>query len=104
MSAYLTMFLSQSSPSSDIGAAGPRIPSEELIGQLPPGLVARKARAYLSNVCTAAAARRLGVAAGLVHFAADQAAKLGILRSSQSTLHCRRICYSATSTTRWAVP
>ena len=52
--------------------AGTKIPAEELYGRQP------GPRAYLSNVCTAAAARKQGIAAMLVGAAAEYAASHAI--------------------------
>uniref|UniRef100_A0A1D2A021 N-acetyltransferase domain-containing protein n=3 Tax=Auxenochlorella protothecoides TaxID=3075 RepID=A0A1D2A021_AUXPR len=65
---------------------GLSLPSEDLVGQLPhdPGcgdaagrVAAARGRAYLSNVCVAAAARRRGVARALVAHALLEAAARG---------------------------
>jgi ribosomal protein S18 acetylase RimI-like enzyme len=58
---------------------GPKLPSEELIGSLPPsfGAAATK-RAYLSNVCTLQEVRRRGLAQRLVTGAAELAAERGV--------------------------
>lgn len=59
-------------------AAGARLPSEELAGKLPAGPAASHGRAYLSNVCTAPAARRQGIAAALIAAAAAHAGAAGV--------------------------
>ncbi|KXZ43502.1 hypothetical protein GPECTOR_88g445 [Gonium pectorale] len=58
----------------NVGAA---LPSEELIGRLPQA-DPRTRRAYLSNVCVAPAARRLGVARALLRAAEAAAAGKGV--------------------------
>lgn len=58
--------------------AGVRLPSEELAGTLPSGQAARHGRAYLSNVCTAPAARRQGIAAALIAAATLHARAAGV--------------------------
>lgn len=56
---------------------GLKLPSEELIGQQP-HQCQKKQRAYLSNVCTAKAAQRKGVAAQLIQAAEAEASKQGV--------------------------
>lgn len=57
---------------------GAVLPAEELVGRLPEGSGARDGRAYLSNVCVAAAVRRRGVASGLLTAAEELAAVRGV--------------------------
>lgn len=57
---------------------GPRLPGEELIGQLPKGPEAEFWRAYVSNVCVEPAARRRGVAAALLESAQQVARQWGV--------------------------
>ncbi|GIL53141.1 hypothetical protein Vafri_8812 [Volvox africanus] len=56
---------------------GHTLPSEELIGRNPQA-DPRRRRAYLSNVCVAPAARRLGVASALLRHAEDVARRSGV--------------------------
>ncbi|GIL83451.1 hypothetical protein Vretifemale_12028, partial [Volvox reticuliferus] len=56
---------------------GHSLPSEELIGRNPQ-VDPRRRRAYLSNVCVAPAARRLGVARALLRHVEGVARKLGV--------------------------
>ncbi|GJP60986.1 hypothetical protein CLOP_g18197 [Closterium sp. NIES-67] len=58
---------------------GLRLPGENLCGQYPSkGLRIESRRAYLSNVCVAPAARRLGVAYRLMQSAKDLAQSWGV--------------------------
>ncbi|KAG2435258.1 hypothetical protein HXX76_007336 [Chlamydomonas incerta] len=56
---------------------GHTLPSEELIGKQPKE-DPRHRRAYLSNVCVAPAARRLGVARALLRVAEEEARRKGV--------------------------
>lgn len=56
---------------------GLKLPSEELTGRLPEQN-AQVQRAYLSNVCTAKAAQRQGVAAALIESVTREARQQGI--------------------------
>ncbi|KAG2446725.1 hypothetical protein HYH02_008287 [Chlamydomonas schloesseri] len=56
---------------------GHTLPSEELIGKQPKE-DPRHRRAYLSNVCVAPAARRLGVARALLRLAEEEARRKGV--------------------------
>lgn len=56
---------------------GLKLPSEELIGHLPKQS-SRLQRAYLSNVCTATARQRQGIAAEMIQAAAEDAIKQGV--------------------------
>ncbi|GLI59793.1 hypothetical protein VaNZ11_001757 [Volvox africanus] len=56
---------------------GHTLPSEELIGRNPQA-DPRRRRAYLSNVCVAPAARRLGIASALLRHAEDVARGSGV--------------------------
>ncbi|DBA81861.1 TPA: hypothetical protein ACH3X1_007580 [Trebouxia sp. C0004] len=58
---------------------GLKLPSEELIGHLPKQC-SRVQRAYLSNVCTAKAIQRQGVAAKIIQVATEDAIKQGVER------------------------
>ncbi|DBA76696.1 TPA: hypothetical protein ACH3X2_008730 [Trebouxia sp. C0005] len=58
---------------------GLKLPSEELIGHLP-RQSSRLQRAYLSNVCSAKAFQRQGVAAKMIQVAAEDAIKQGVER------------------------
>eukprot|EP00892_Ulva_mutabilis_P008701 jgi/Ulvmu1/6202/UM028_0058.1 len=58
---------------------GMNLPAEELIGQLPKEDATTK-RAYLSNICVAEGARRLGVAKALIKCALVVAQKMGVLQ------------------------
>ena len=58
---------------------GAKLPAEELVGRLPSGGGADgRLRAYLSNVCVLAAARRQGIATALVQEACELAAARGV--------------------------
>ncbi|KAL0051343.1 hypothetical protein WJX82_005932 [Trebouxia sp. C0006] len=56
---------------------GLKLPSEELLGHLPKQSSGLQ-RAYLSNVCTAKALQRQGVAAKMIQVAAEDAIKQGV--------------------------
>eukprot|EP00873_Tetraselmis_striata_P006665 jgi/Tetstr1/426929/TSEL_017142.t1 len=57
---------------------GPRLPAEELAGTRPEQRDPGPRRAYLSNICTAAPMRRLGVAAALIEHACAVARQQGV--------------------------
>ncbi|KAK9829368.1 hypothetical protein WJX72_005439 [[Myrmecia] bisecta] len=57
---------------------GPKLPAEALVGQHPVGAGSLTGRAYFSDVCVAAAARRRGVAAALIEAACRKAAARGV--------------------------
>lgn len=57
---------------------GPKLDSEELIGQLPSGPEVRNKRAYLSNVCVLGAARRQGIAKALIDTACRVSQERGV--------------------------
>lgn len=67
---------------------GPKLPSEELIGTLPPASgAAATQRAYLSNVCTLPEVRRRGLAQRLVAGAAALAAERGVRHLYVHVIH-----------------
>mmetsp|Transcript_750 Transcript_750/g.1782 ORF Transcript_750/g.1782 Transcript_750/m.1782 type:complete len:185 (-) Transcript_750:1635-2189(-) len=59
---------------------GVKLPAEELVGRSPGRQDGdpRTARAYLSNVCTASAVRRMGIAAALIEMACAHARAEGV--------------------------